>query len=295
MRFGFAPLNHAEGQRPDELARSLEERGFDSVWVPEHSHIPVDRATEYVAGGELPQGYYRMMDPFVSLMAMASSTSKLLLATGVCQVLEHDLIDLAKTVATLDVLSEGRVLLGVGAGWNVEELANHRADIPFSKRYEAIRERLDALRRLWSEETPSFEGTWDRFTPSWVYPKPIRRRVPIALGMSGPIGLGMSARLSDHWIPIDAFLRDENGKPDVGLWVTRFRQLVEDAGRDPQQIPISMFYSGPAKARRLEACRAAGIDRVVCLPGSMDVDDASITEQRLDELAPFLQEFGADV
>ena len=155
MKFGYLSLNDADGVRPDRLARELEDRGFDSVWMPEHSHIPVSRATPYPGGGDLPDGYWHMMDPFVSLTAAAMATTSLTLATGICLVLEHDLLDLACTVATLDVLSGGRVLLGIGVGWNAEELANHRPDLPFRQRYSAMRERVDALRSIWTEEAPS--------------------------------------------------------------------------------------------------------------------------------------------
>src|SRR5262245_31735765 len=129
MELGFLTLNHAGGIRPDALARELEDRGFDSVWVPEHSHIPASRQTPYPGGGDLPDGYWHMMDPFVSLQAAASATSTIKLCTGICLVLEHDLLDLACTVATLDALSGGRVLLGIGVGWNEEELTNHRPDL----------------------------------------------------------------------------------------------------------------------------------------------------------------------
>ena len=146
MKIGYVAMNSEVGIRPARLAVELEQRGFDSMWVPEHSHIPTSRRSPSPSGGELPSGYLHMMSPFVSLAAAASVTTDLVLATGVSLILEHDLLDLACTVATLDVLSSGRVLLGIGVGWNAEELANHRPDLPFSQRYSAMRERVDALR-----------------------------------------------------------------------------------------------------------------------------------------------------
>ncbi len=138
MRFGYLTVNAIEGIRPDVLASELEARGFDSIWVPEHSHIPVSRQTPYPAGGDLPEGYWRMMDPFVSLAMAAQATTTLELCTGICLLLEHDVLDLACTTATLDALSGGRLRLGVGVGWNEEELVNHRPGLPFKLRYSAM-------------------------------------------------------------------------------------------------------------------------------------------------------------
>lgn len=294
MHFGFAPLNQATSLRPDLLGRELEARGFESVWMPEHSHIPVERQSAFVGGGELPASYYGMLNPFVSLAAMLSSTTSLVLGTGVCQVLEHDLIDLAKTVASLDVLSGHRVVLGVGAGWNREELTNHRADIPFGKRYEAIEERLQALRQIWREDVPEFRGQWDSFSPSRIDPKPAHGTVPIALGMTGPKGLELAARFADQWIPVDAFLRDEEGRHDIDFCLARFRASVERAGRDPDGVRVTMFYSGPATERRLERYLRAGLGGLVFLPTDHDVvDSPDALEARLDELAPFIDEYGS--
>jgi probable F420-dependent oxidoreductase len=292
--FGFAPLNHASGIAPARLGPLLEERGFDSVWVPEHSHIPVSRDSAFVTGGELPLSYYEMMSPFVTLAAMSATTGNLVLATGVAQILEHDLIDLAKTVASLAVLAGPRVVLGVGAGWNREELANHRSDIPFAKRYQAIEERIDALRLIWSAEQPEYDGVWHRFTRSHINPKPPNGGVPIAMGMSGPLGLSLSARKADEWVPIDAFLRNEEGRPDVAHWVSRFRHMVEDGGRDPDGVPIRIIYSGPVKQRRLDACLEAGVSGLIFLAADLNVvDSPDATLRRLDEIAPFVGQYTA--
>jgi probable F420-dependent oxidoreductase len=290
MKFGYLSLNDAGGIRPDRLARELEDRGFDSLWVPEHSHIPSGRGTAYPGGGELPDGYWHMMDPFVSLQAAASATTTLTLATGICLVLEHDLLDLACTVATLDVLSGGRMLLGIGVGWNAEELANHRPDVPFKLRYSAMRERVAALRSIWTEETPSLDGRFDRFTPSWVYPKPVRGRVPIALGNAGRVGIRHAAEYADHWCPIDAQLLNDDGRPDVPGGIALFRQLAEEAGREVASIPISIFAFGQLNQARIESYAALGVERIVFSPQTMHRHDEQAALTRLDRLAPLLDQ-----
>ena len=197
MKFGYLTGNHAGGILPGDIARELESRGFDSVWFPEHSHIPVERRSPYPNGGQLPGSYFHMMDPWVSIASAATETSTLTLGTGICLLLEHDLLDLACTVATADVLSQGRVVMGIGVGWNEEELENHRPDLPFKKRYSAMRERVEALRLAWSEKETPFSGTWDSYSASWVFPKPVNGTVPIALGNAGPLGIKHAAEYAD--------------------------------------------------------------------------------------------------
>ncbi len=244
MKIGFLTMNAASGIAPARLAVELEQRGFDSIWVPEHSNIPVSRQTPYPGGGDLPAPYLHMMHPFVSLATAASVTSELTLATGIALLLEHDVIDLAMQTATLDVLSGGRLLLGVGVGWNAEELANHRPDLPFGSRYEAMRERVAALRAAWNDDEVAFAGRWDRIDRSWIHPKPQRRRVPVALGNAGPLGMRHAAEYADQWCPISSELRGADGRIDVPGSVERFRALVAGHGRDPADIPITLFVLG---------------------------------------------------
>jgi probable F420-dependent oxidoreductase len=293
VKFGYLSLNDADGVRPDRLARELEDRGFDSVWMPEHSHIPASRATPYPGGGDLPDGYWHMMDPFVSLTAAAMATTSLTLATGICLVLEHDLLDLACTVATLDVLSGGRVLLGIGVGWNSEELANHRPEVPFSHRYSAMRERVDALRSIWTEEAPSRDGRFEHFSSSWVYPKPVQAPVPIALGNAGRVGIRHAAEYADHWCPIDAQLLNESGRPDVPGGIALFHQLAAEAGRDARAIPITVFSFGRPKLERLESYAALGVERIVFPPPTMMRHDEKTTLESLDRWAPLMEQMGA--
>ena len=289
MKFGFLSSNHVGGPRPDVLAKELEDRGFDSVWMPEHTHIPISRDSAYPFGGELPDCYWHMMDPFVSLMAAAGATSRIKLCTGICLVLQHDVLDLACTVATLDALSGGRVLLGIGVGWNEEELANHRPDLPFKQRYSAMRERVEALRTIWTSEEPAYQGRWDRFTASWVYPKPSQQPVPIALGNAGPVGIGHAAEYADAWCPIDTALVQIGGPATA---IEMFRDLAAKADRDPETIPISIFSWGPPNPSRYEQYRSLGVERIVLLPPSMNTAESDRTLPYLDEAAPVIAEFG---
>ena len=289
MRFGYLTVNAIEGIRPDVLASELEARGFDSIWVPEHSHIPVSRQTPYPAGGDLPEGYWRMMDPFVSLAMAAQTTTTLELCTGICLLLEHDVLDLACTTATLDALSGGRLRLGVGVGWNEEELVNHRPDLPFKLRYSAMEERVAALRTAWADEEASFEGRWDQFTSSWVYPKPAAGTVPVALGNAGPVGIEHAARYADEWCPIDASMLNTGGRPDPGGAIDLFRTKAAEAGRPAEDIPISIFSMGNRRDR-IERYGELGADRVVIMPKTMELQDAAATLRHLDELADMVSE-----
>jgi probable F420-dependent oxidoreductase len=259
--------------------------------VPEHSHIPTSRRSPYPNGGQLPGTYFHMMDPMTSLVAAAATTTTLKLCTGICLVLEHDVLDLACTVATTDVLSQGRVVLGIGCGWNEEELENHRPDLEFRHRYSAMRERVDALRTAWRDETASYDGRWDRYTESWVYPKPVSGTVPIALGNAGPLGIKHAAEYADEWCPIDVGVMNVDGKPDVVGGIAKFRELAAEAGRNPDDIPISLFVWGRPRMDRLEGYAAAGVSQFVFTPVNFDLPSADDTLRYLDELAPVLSAF----
>jgi len=291
MKFGYLKGNHAEGILPGDLARELEARGFDSVWFPEHSHIPVDRRSPYPNGGPLPGSYFHMMDPWVSIAAAAAETTTLTLGTGICLLLEHDLLDLACAVATADVLAEGRVVMGIGVGWNEEELENHRPDLPFKKRYSAMRERVEALRTAWRDEEATFSGTWDSFSTSWVFPKPVKGTVPIALGNAGPLGIQHAAEYADEWAPIDVGVMNTDGKPDVLGGIQRFRNLADEAGRDGSSIPISLYIWGRPRQERLEQYAEAGVTQFVFTPVNFDLPSADDTLRYIDELASAVEEF----
>jgi probable F420-dependent oxidoreductase len=291
VKFGYLSMNPAAGIHPATLAVELEQRGFDSLWVPEHSHIPASRRSPYPAGGDLPSGYYHMMSPLVSLATAASVTTDLVLATGITLILEHDLLDLACQTATLDVLSGGRLLLGIGVGWNVEELEHHRPDVDFKRRYSAGRERVAALRAAWSggDDAPSsFSGTWDRFEPSFVNPKPVRGTIPIAMGNAGPLGMRHAAEYGDEWCPINTSLLDEDGRFDVAGHVRRFREMVASAGRDPDAVPITLLCFTRPKPQRFDEYAALGVARIVQAAPTAEVQPEADTRRYLDELTPIV-------
>ncbi|MFT7650381.1 MAG: putative F420-dependent oxidoreductase [Candidatus Poriferisodalaceae bacterium] len=284
MKFGYLSHNDADGIRPDHLAVELESRGFDSIWMPEHSHIPVERKTPYPAGGELPSSYYRMMDPLISLMAAAQASPTIELFTGICLIHEHDVLDLACAAATLDVLSNGRFHLGIGVGWNEEELANHRPDLPFKLRYSAMRERVEALRACWEQESASYSGRWDSFTDSYVYPKPVNGTVPVSLGNAGPVGIKHAAEYADEWCPIDASILNVDGRPDVAGGIELFRRLATEAGRNPDDIPITI-HSFSVNLERFESYADMGVERIVLFPPTMSLLSTDNTLAHLDRLA----------
>ena len=212
----------------------------------------------YPGGGELPKAYSNMLDPFVSLMAAAGATTSLKLGTGVCLVLERDLLALAKEVATLDVLSGGRVLLGVGVGWNKEELATHQPDLPFNRRYGAMRERITALKSLWSDEVTTFAGQYVNINDVVCLPKPLQKpNPPVIMGAWGEVGRRHAIEYCEGFGPVDASMRPTREK------LADFRRQAEDAGRDPASIEITIFSFGIPSQTRLESYRDDGVDRVV--------------------------------
>jgi probable F420-dependent oxidoreductase len=284
-------MNSAAGLHPAALARELEERSFESMWVPEHGHIPTSRLSPHPSEDPLPEGYLHMMHPFVSLAAAAAVTQRLVLGTAVSLALQHDVVDLASATATLDVLSGGRLVLGVGVGWNEEELADHRPDLPFKRRYGALRERVSALRTLWADSEAGFAGTWDKVSPSWLYPKPVRGRIPIALGNWGPLGIRHAAQYADEWMPIDVYLTDEQGNRDVGGGIELFRRLVAEHGRDPDDVPISLLLFSRARPDRIERYAELGVGRIVVSVPSNSVVDADFVRRDLDAITPVLQPY----
>lgn len=257
MRIGLSSPNSSYGVATAEMAADAESRGYDSLWVGEHSNIPASRETPHPSGYDLPRMYWHMRDPFVSLAAASAATSTIQLVTGVCLLLEHEILDLAKSVASLDDVSEGRFQFGVGVGWNVEELANV-SSVPWSQRYNAMRETVTALRQLWSTEESGFTGEHVNFDPCWIYPKPVQPGgPPVLLGCQGRIGLRHVAEYADEWCPIDIGFRD------VSQGLQWFRDAVEGAGRDPDSVPVSMYLFSSPKAETLAHYRDLGIQRIV--------------------------------
>ncbi len=282
MQLGFSTMNTPDDVRADVLARALEERGYDSLFMGEHSHIPVSRKTPYPAGGELPPQYLRMMDPFVSLTMAAMATTTLRLGAGVALALEHDVMDLAKSAATLDLISGGRLLFGVGVGWNEEELANHRP-IPWKKRYLALEECVGALRRLWCDDDSEFHGQFYDFDPVWSFPKPAQRpHPPVMLGTSGRLGTEHAVRWADEWMPIDIALGN------VAKNIDKFRQATAEAGRG--DIPISLVTFGDPTLDTLHRYRELGINRVILGTAHEGWDDPTTTMSVIDRYAEFVAE-----
>jgi probable F420-dependent oxidoreductase len=282
MHVGFSSMNNPDDLAPDVVGRELEGFGYDSFWIGEHSHIPVARLTPYPAGGTMPDQYRSMMDPFLSLLLAAASTERLLVGTGVALPLEHDILALAKTVATLDRLSGGRLLFGVGVGWNVEELANHRP-IKWSQRYRALAECVAALRALWCEEEAEFHGEFYDFDPVWSFPKPIHEpHPPILCGTAGKIGTREAVAWSDGWMPIDVALGN------VAKKVGRFREAAAAGGRDPSSIPITLVTFGDVELATLAHYRDLGVERVIVGANRTGWDDPSTTMPCMEHYAAMI-------
>jgi probable F420-dependent oxidoreductase len=237
------------------LARTLEERGFESLFLPEHTHIPVSRKTPYPGGGELPKCYIHSHDPFVALAFAAAATKRLKLGTGVCLVPQRDPIITAKTIATLDAMSGGRFVFGIGAGWNQDELENHGT--AYDTRYKVMRERVLAMKALWTQEQASFHGEFVNFDPTWMWPKPEQKpHPPVLLGGSTDHTLHRVVSFCNGWIPLG------RGGFDAAKEVERLQRAAEGAKRDPKSLSITVF-GAPADKAVLDTWDKAGIDRVL--------------------------------
>src|SRR5947199_1668833 len=216
------------------LAQAMEARGFESLWAPEHSHIPLSRKTPFPGGGELPKPYYDAMDPFVSLSIAAGVTKKLKLATGVCLVIQRDTIQLAKTVASLDQVSGGRFLFGIGGGWNQDEMEAHGT--VYATRFKKMREQVEAMQAIWTENKPEYHGEIVNFGPMMTWPKPVQKpHPPVIIGGMFPHAARRALRYGDGWIPHSRRPQYE----DVTDFLPQFRQMAAEAGRDPATLPIT--------------------------------------------------------
>jgi probable F420-dependent oxidoreductase len=267
MKIGYTTMNTPADIAPRILGPLLEDAGFDSIWIGEHSHIPVSRTTPYPTGGDMPWQYTTMMDPFISLTQIGEHTTNLLLGLGVALPLEHDVLALAKTASTLDVLSNGRLQFGVGVGWNQEELANH-SNVKWSMRYRALAECVGALRSLWVDDESEFHGEYFNFDKVWSRPKPMQQpHPPIWFGAGGKLGSQHTIAWADGWMPLDITLGD------VPKRLAKFRQLSTDAGR--QDIPISMVAFGDPSLDTLLMYRDLGIERVIVGSGRDGWEDPS--------------------
>ena len=237
-----------------DLARAVEERGFESLWFPEHTHIPADRQTPWPGGRELPREYSHALDPFVALGAAAMATSRLRLGTGVCLVVERDPITLAKDVASVDYVSGGRFLFGIGGGWNLEEMANHGTDP--ARRWSILRERVLAMKQIWTQDVASFDGSYVSFDRIWQWPKPIQRpHPPIVVGGNGPRTLRRVIEYGDEWGPIIG------RGPSIAPRMADLAQMAVEAGRGP--IPVTIFSLGVSTEELIDEYQQAGATRFI--------------------------------
>jgi len=254
MEYGVTIFPTDYSISPADLAVSAEERGFESMWFAEHSHIPVSRKSPWPGGADLPKMYYDTFDPFVALASAASVTTKIKLATGICLVIQRDPIHTAKEVASLDHVSKGRVLFGIGAGWNAEEMEDHGTD--FKRRFKIMRERIEAMKALWTENEAEYHGEFVNFDATFAWPKPVQKpHPPIHVGGGFPGAAKRAVRYGDGWMPI-------YGRDDITEYLPEFRKMAEEAGRDPATLEVSIFGSA-GKPEVFEKFRDAGVTRCV--------------------------------
>jgi len=278
MLFGASMFPTDYSMPPAELARALEERGFESLWAPEHSHIPVERRSPWPGGGELPKRYYDCMDPFVALSFAAAATTRLRLGTGVCLVNQRDPIQTAKLVASLDQLSGGRFLFGIGIGWNAEEMENHGT--AFATRARLVRERVEAMQAIWTTSKAEYHGEFVNFDPIMAWPKPVQKpHPPVIVGGGFPQGARRALRYGNGWIPI-------TGRAPVHEALAKFREMAKEVGRDPAEVPITAF-AAPEDAAELRRLRDLGVSRVVV---SLDSDREEAILPVLDRWAALIRQ-----
>jgi probable F420-dependent oxidoreductase len=257
LNIGAVMFFTTDSMQPAELGKILEERGFESLWVPEHTHIPSSRKTPYPAGGPLIRPYYELLDPFLALNVAASVTTNLKIGTGIALITQRDPIVTAKMISTIDQLSKGRFLFGVGNGWNQDEIENHGTDFP--TRHKLARERIEAMRAIWTQEEPEYHGEFVDFGKMKQWPKPHQNpHPPIIVGGAFPYGARRAIRYGDGWIPH----ADRLEKDGVGALIGKFREMATEAGRDPASLPITIFRA-PEELDRLKYSEEIGIDRVV--------------------------------
>ncbi len=280
MQIGASMFSTDYSIRPDDLAKLLEDRGFESMWVPEHTHIPASRVSPWPGGGDLPKDYWHTYDPFVALTAAASVTANLKVGTGICLIMERDPITTAKEVASLDMLSNGRFIFGIGGGWNAEEMANHGTQ--YRRRWRVMRENILAMKEIWTQNEAEFHGRYVSFDKIWSYPKPVQKpHPPIIMGGDGPTTFDRVVEYCDGWMPISG--RQTEG-PSLGEKIATLKRRVEDAGRDPDSITISSFNTRPS-AETVQRMESDGVNRVVF---SLPSAERDVVVPLIDEWAKFI-------
>ena len=272
MHIGAAMFFTDYSMTPAELATALEERGFESVWAPEHSHIPLTRKSEWPGGGELPKKYYDAMDPFVTLTAAAVVTTKLKVGTGVCLVNQRDPIQTAKAVASIDQLSGGRFLFGVGNGWNQDEMENHGTN--FENRHKLVRERIEAMKVIWTKSKAEYHGEMVNFDSMMAWPKPVQKpHPPVLVGGAFPYGARRAVRYGDGWMP----LRRRKGYNEVRDLIPKFQAMAKEANRDLASLPVSIWESKEDEGE-LKRDQDAGVVRII----------VSLDSEKSDKILPIL-------
>ncbi len=255
MKIGVSMFNTDYAMRIDELAKAVEGRGFESLWLPEHTHIPKSRKSPWPGGPNLPKEYWHTHDPFVALAVAATVTTTLKVGTGICLVVERDPITTAKQIASLDFLSNGRFLFGVGGGWNAEEMENHGTE--FKKRWRILRERILAMKEIWTKDEAEFHGEFVNFDPIWSYPKPVQKpHPPVLLGVNTANARDRVVEYADGWFPLAA------RAGDLAEGIADLRKRAEKAGRDPASLTVSV-YGAKAEEATLKSYAKAGAERTI--------------------------------
>ena len=275
MKFGVLIFATDYSILPNDFARACEDRGFESVWFTEHTHIPASRRSPWPLGPELPKEYWHTHDLFVSLTAAAAATTTIKVGSGICLVIEHDPIVLAKQVASVDQLSNGRLLFGIGGGWNAEEMENHGT--PFQRRWKVLRERIEAMKAIWGADAAEYHGEFVNFDPIWSYPKPWQKpHPPVLLGTLSTQGLQRVVRYCDGWIPAGIQLKD------LSTAIQNLHALAAQAGRKASDIPVS-FFGAPGEDAPLRQCQELGIERVVF----------AVPSEGKEKMLPLLDQYAA--
>jgi probable F420-dependent oxidoreductase len=257
LAFGASMFFTDYSMAPGELGVALEQRGFESVWAPEHSHIPLSRKTPTPAGGELAKKYYDTMDPFVTLTVAAMATKTLKVGTGVCLVAQRDPIQTAKLVASIDQVSGGRFLFGIGNGWNQDEMENHGT--VFASRHKLARERVEAMKAIWTQTKPEYHGEFVNFDPMMAWPKPVQKpHPPVIVGGAFPYSARRAIRYGDGWIPQAA----RGSYTEIADLIPEFRKMATAAGRDPASIEVTVWFP-KRDADLMKRYQDLGVKRVV--------------------------------
>jgi len=237
LAFGASMFFTDYSMPPGDLARAMEDRGFESVWAPEHSHIPLTRKSPFPGGGDLPKRYYDCMDPFVTLTAAAMATKTLNVGTGICLVAQRDPIQTAKLVASIDQVSGGRFLFGIGNGWKQDEMENHGTAM--ATRHKRARENVEAMKEIWTKSKAEYHGEFVNFDPMMTWPKPVQKpHVPVIVGGAFPYSARRAIAYGNGWIPHAA----RGGYSEIADMIPQFRQMCAESGRKPEEIEMTSWF-----------------------------------------------------